>query len=239
MTESDQPQGNNTDTNSPNNLNDMPSPNNNEETDWDLQVAEAYQQAQAAPPIDSGDVVQAEMANIVDDLKDANQSLAAQIEGLKLQLEDMNGQYRRLAADFENFRKRTQKEKEEQEQQVKAAVILELLPMIDNFERARAQLKPQNEGEMNIHKSYQSVYKQMVDGLKKLGVSPMRPEGQEFDPNFHDAVMREHTDQYPEGTVTEELVRGYTLGERVLRHAMVKVAVAPEETTDPENNESN
>ncbi|MGL6281691.1 MAG: nucleotide exchange factor GrpE [Microcoleaceae cyanobacterium] len=239
MSESDQPQGNNTDTNSPNTPNDMPSPNNNEEMDWELQVAEAYQQAQAAPPIDGGDVVQAEMASIVDDLKNVNQSLAAQIEGLKLQLEDTNGQYRRLAADFENFRKRTQKEKEEQEQQIKATVILELLPMIDNFERARAQLKPQNEGEMNIHKSYQSVYKQMVDGLKKLGVSPMRPEGQEFDPNFHDAVMREHTDQYPEGTVTEELVRGYTLGERVLRHAMVKVAVALEETTSSENSESN
>jgi len=77
---------------------------------------------------------------------------------------------------------------------------------------------------MNIHKSYQSVYKQLIEALKKLGVSPMRSEGKEFDPNLHEAVMREPTSEYPEGTVIEEFVRGYVLGERVLRHAMVKVA---------------
>jgi molecular chaperone GrpE len=81
---------------------------------------------------------------------------------------------------------------------------------------------------MTIHKSYQGVYKQLVDCLKRLGVAPMRPEGQEFDPNFHEAVMREPTDEHPEGTVLEELVRGYFFGDRVLRHAMVKVA-APKE----------
>jgi len=68
----------------------------------------------------------------------------------------------------------------------------------------------------------------LVDCLKRLGVAPMRPEGQEFDPNLHEAVMREPTDEYPEGTVLEELVRGYYFGERVLRHALVKVA-APRE----------
>jgi molecular chaperone GrpE len=83
---------------------------------------------------------------------------------------------------------------------------------------------------MTIHKSYQGVYKQLVDSLKRLGVSPMRPEGQEFDPNLHEAVMREATDEHPEGTVLEELVRGYFLGDRVLRHAMVKVAAPKEDT---------
>jgi molecular chaperone GrpE len=108
--------------------------------------------------------------------------------------------------------------------------ILELLPVVDNFERARSHLKPQSDGEMTIHKSYQGVYKQLVDTLKRLGVSPMRPEGQEFDPNLHEAVMREPTDEHPEGTVLEELVRGYYLGDRVLRHAMVKVAAPKEDT---------
>ena len=91
---------------------------------------------------------------------------------------------------------------------------------------------------MAIHKSYQGVYKQLVDCLKRLGVSPMRPEGQEFDPNEHEAVMREPTDEYPEGTVLEELVRGYFLGERVLRHAMVKVAAQKEDASSVENSEA-
>ncbi|MFM7475719.1 MAG: nucleotide exchange factor GrpE, partial [Microcystis aeruginosa] len=75
------------------------------------------------------------------------------------------------------------------------------------------------------------VYKILVESLKRLGVSPMRPEGQPFDPTYHEAMMREYTDEHPEGTVVEQLVRGYTLGEQVLRHALVKVA-APKET-DP------
>lgn len=170
----------------------------------------------------------AEQAAAVEALMMSNQAYQAEIEGLKKQIEELKTQYARLAADFDNFRKRTEKEKEELDLQSKCATIRELLPVIDNFERARAQIKPQNDAEMNIHKSYQSVYKQMVDALKKLGVSPMRPEGQEFDPNLHEAIMRETTDQYPEGTVVEELMRGYVLGDRILRHAMVKVAVAPE-----------
>lgn len=155
-------------------------------------------------------------------------ALESEIANLKAQLEDRTGQYMRIAADFENYRRRNSKEREDQEVQIKRNTISELLPVIDNFERARAQIKPQTEAEMTIHKSYQSVYKQLVDCLKRLGVSAMRAEGQEFDPNLHEAVMREPTDQHPEGTVMEELVRGYMIGDRVLRHAMVKVAAAPE-----------
>jgi molecular chaperone GrpE len=156
--------------------------------------------------------------------------LNGQIESLKTQVEERSNQYMRIAADFDNFRKRSQKEKEDLEQQVKRSTILELLPVVDNLERARSQFNNlQTDAEKNIHKSYQSVYKQLVDTLKRLGVSAMRPEGKEFDPNLHEAVMRESTHEYPEGTVTEELVRGYFLGDRVLRHALVKVAAAPEE----------
>jgi molecular chaperone GrpE len=151
-------------------------------------------------------------------------------EALKTQVEDKQNQYLRLAADFENFRRRTQKEKEDLEQLVKCNTINELLSVVDNFERARAQLKPKTEGETTLHKSYQGVYKDMVERLKKIGVSPMRAEGQPFDPTLHEAVMREPSHQ-PEGTVIEELVRGYLLGERVLRHAMVKVAAPPEADT--------
>jgi molecular chaperone GrpE len=180
-----------------------------------------------APTLDNGVAQKTEVETA------ALAELAQQIESLKTQLEERSTQYMRIAADFENYRKRNQKEKEDLEVQMKRNTILELLPVVDNFERARSHLKPQSDGEMTIHKSYQGVYKQLVDSLKRLGVSPMRPDGQEFDPNLHEAVMREHTDEHPEGTVLEELVRGYYLGDRVLRHAMVKVA-APKEDAPPE-----
>lgn len=155
-------------------------------------------------------------------------ALEAQVNELKGQLEERSGQYMRIAADFDNYRRRTAREREELEVQFKGNIIADLLPVVDNFERARSHIKPQTDGEMTIHKSYQGVYKQLVEALKGLGVAAMRAEGQEFDPNYHEAVMREATDQYPEGTVIEELVRGYLLGEKVLRHAMVKVSVLPE-----------
>ena len=82
---------------------------------------------------------------------------------------------------------------------------------------------------MVIQNSYQGVYKDMVAQLKKIGVSPMRSEGKEFDPNLHEALMSEPTADHPEGTVMQELIRGYMMGDRVIRHARVKVAAAPEE----------
>lgn len=162
-------------------------------------------------------------------LKQENEALKAQLAELSQQNDAMKTQSVRIAADFDNFRKRTAKEKEDLEQQVKRVTLSELLPVVDNFDRARSQIKPQNDGEMSIHKSYQGVYKQLVDCLKRMGVSAMRAEGKEFDPNLHEAVMREATNEYPEGVVIEQLVRGYVLNDRVLRHAMVKVAAAPEE----------
>jgi molecular chaperone GrpE len=157
------------------------------------------------------------------------QSLKIQLTEISNQRDAFQGQYLRIAADFDNFRKRNSKEKEDIELRVKCATIMELLSVVDNFERARTQIKPQDDGEMGIHKSYQGVYKQLVDGLKRIGVSPMRPEGQQFDPNLHEAVMREPTEEHPEGTVIEELQRGYYLGDKILRHSLVKVAAPPEQ----------
>lgn len=180
----------------------------------------------------------AEVSIEADADSDALTRLAAEVESLHLQVEERTGQCIRIAADFDNFRKRTEREKSELELRVKRDAISELLPVIDSFERARTHLKPQTEEEANIHKSYQGVYKQLVDCLKRIGVSPMRVEGQPFDPNFHDAIMREPTEDHPEGTVIEELRRGYLLGEIVLRHAMVKVA-APVENTESFSEEQN
>jgi molecular chaperone GrpE len=156
-------------------------------------------------------------------------NVTAQLAELTEQRDTAQSQYIRIAADFDNFRKRNAKEKEELELRVKCTTIGDLLVVVDNFERARTQIKPQNEGESAIHKSYQSLYKQLVDGLKKSGVAPMRPEGQPFDPNLHEAVARQPTEEYPEGTVIEELQRGYFLGDKILRHALVKVATPIEQ----------
>ncbi|EKV01995.1 molecular chaperone GrpE (heat shock protein) [Leptolyngbya sp. PCC 7375] len=180
------------------------------------------------PEVASNDVAAKGAEASPDDLA-AISNLEEQVAQLKVQLEDRSSQYLRLTADFENFRKRTSREKEDLELQIKCNTIGNMLEVVDNFERARAQIKPQNDGEMAVHKSYQSVYKQLVEALKRIGVAPMRAEGKEFDPNLHEAVMREPTDEHAEGTVIEELVRGYVLGERVLRHAMVKVATPIEE----------
>lgn len=167
-------------------------------------------------------------------------TLTEQIEALQQKLKEQAEQFDllknshiRLTAEFDNYRKRTAKEKQELETQVKCKTIGELLSVVDNFERARNQITPANDGEATIHKSYQSVYKNLVDSLKRLGVSPMRPEGQLFDPLYHEAMLREYTDEYPEGTIIDELMRGYLLGEQVLRHAMVKVA-APKPANEEE-----
>lgn len=184
----------------------------------------------------------AEAANASDVAADPQQEtteLAAQLalvsaerDRLKAELDEQNSSYLRLAADFENFRRRTVKEREELELHSKRATITELLPVIDNFDRARAQIKPQGEEAEAIHKSYQGLYKQLIDCLKRIGVSPMRAEGQPFDPSYHDAVLREESADHPDGMVLEELQRGYLLGDMVLRHALVKVSIAVEGDSD-------
>ena len=181
-----------------------------------------------ATEVQSDSVSQEENEEIFAAFQQENANLKKRLDEQTQQAELTKTQYARLAADFDNFRRRTTKEKENLEIQVKKNIITSLLPVIDNFERARTQLKPNSEGEKAIHSSYQGVYKTLVECLKKMGVSAMRPEGQEFDPNYHEAMLREPTDEYPEGTVIEQLMRGYVLGDIILRHAMVKVAVPPE-----------
>ncbi len=186
---------------------------------------------------ENSDDSQAENEQIIAALQQDIANLKQQLDRQTEQANGFKAQYARLSADFENFRKRTNKEKESLTEQTKVNVITDLLPVVDNFERARTQIKPNNDGEKAIHNSYQGVYKTLVDSLKRIGVSAMRPEGEQFDPNLHEAMLREPSDEYPEGTVIEQLMRGYMLGEKVLRHAMVKVAVPKEPviTSEEEN----
>lgn len=153
--------------------------------------------------------------------------LEVQLATLKAEHEALNGQYMRLAADFDNFRKRQSRDSEDLRLQITCSTLGEILPVVDNFDRARQQLNPQQEEAQALHRSYQGLYKQLVDVFKQLGVSPMRVEGEPFDPGLHEAVLREPSEDHPEDVVIEELQRGYHLNGRVLRHALVKVSMGP------------
>ncbi len=161
------------------------------------------------------------------DLGTGAASLEARVAALQAENESLKGQYMRIAADFDNFRKRQSRDQDDLRLKITCSTLGEILPVVDNFDRARQQLNPQSEEAQGLHRSYQNLYKQLVDVFKQLGVSPMRVEGEPFDPTLHEAVLREPSDEYSEDVVIEELQRGYHLNGRVLRHALVKVSMGP------------
>ena len=162
-----------------------------------------------------------------EDLKNTVTNNDARLEQLEKEHETLKSQYVRIAADFDNFRKRQSRDQDDLKVQLIAKSLSSILPIVDNFERARQQLKPESEEAQSLHRSYQGLYKQLVDVLKQQGVAPMRVVGQPFDPNLHEAVLREPNNEYNEDVITEELQRGYHLEGKVLRHALVKVSMGP------------
>ena len=162
------------------------------------------------------------------------QQLEQELHTLKQEHETLQSQYMRIAADFDNFRKRQSRDQEDIRQQLVCSTLSEILPVVDNFERARQQLNPESEEAQALHRSYQGLYKQLVDVLKQQGVARMEVVGQLFDPTLHEAVLREESTEQPEDVVIEELQRGYHLNGKVLRHALVKVSMGPGPSADAE-----
>ena len=146
---------------------------------------------------------------------------------LENEFKELVKNYMQLAADFENYKKRVSQDQDDFKFQTTCKVVTLLLPHLDNFERARQQLEPKSKEAQTLHRSYQLLYRELVEGLIKLGVSPMLVVGQEFDPNFHEAVLREPSEEFKEDFIIEELQRGYHLEGKVLRHALVKVSMGP------------
>ncbi|AFZ45217.1 GrpE protein [Halothece sp. PCC 7418] len=214
-------------------------PNVNGETDDQQPVTAEVADAQPVEGETEQEAPPREESANTEQLQGEIQALQQKLEQETQQREAVTAQAKRLAADFENFRRRSETQKEEIKQNEKRETLSKILEIVDNFERARSQIKPTTEGEKNIHKSYQGVYKQLVEALKSLGVSKMRPEGEPFDPYYHEAMLREPSSEYAEGTVIEQLRSGYMLGDGVLRHAMVKVAAAPEPSNEAEENSQN
>jgi len=160
----------------------------------------------------------------------------ARLQQVEKEHETLNSQYKRIAADFDNFRKRQTRDQDDLKIQLTCSTLSEILPVVDNFERARQQLNPEGEEAQALHRSYQGLYKQLVEVLKQLGVAPMRVVDQSFDPSLHEAVMREPSNEKAEDIVIEELQRGYHLNGRVLRHALVKVSMGPGPQASNEEN---
>ena len=172
-----------------------------------------------------------------EDLKDTITNNDARLEQLEKEHETLKSQYVRIAADFDNFRKRQSRDQDDLKIQLVSKALTAILPIVDNFERARQQLKPESDEAQTLHRSYQGLYKQLVEVLKQQGVAPMRVVGQQFDPNLHEAVLREPNEEFNEDFITEELQRGYHLEGKVLRHALVKVSMGPDQKNSQEAEE--
>lgn len=154
--------------------------------------------------------------------KETAQKDDAELEKLQKQLDEKSDQYLRLAAEYDNFRKRSQKEKEALYADCKANVINELLTVIDNFERCVDF--NENTSFEDYRKGVEMTYKQFTSALAKLGIESFGAEGESFDPNLHNAVMHEENEELPENTISKVLMKGYKTGDKIIRAAVVAVA---------------
>lgn len=142
---------------------------------------------------------------------------------LKQQRDDYYDRLARKTAEFDNYRKRTDRERIQLSEAAAADLLQELLPLVDDLERA-LKADPAGEATEAIRRGVELIHKQLLDILRKRGVTPIEALGADFDPHFHMAVAHEPADDRREGEVVEEFRRGYMLGDRLLRPAMVKVA---------------
>jgi len=143
-------------------------------------------------------------------------------DALKDKIAELEDTTKRQLAEFENFRRRTEKEKATMFDMGAKSVIEKILPVIDNFERGLASV-PADEAEDGFYNGMNMIYKQLLGELDKIGVKQIEAKGKEFDPNLHNAVMQVQSDELESGTVAEELQKGYTYHDSVVRHAMVSV----------------
>lgn len=157
---------------------------------------------------------------IIDEINEKEGSLIAEVEALKQQINTLKNDYAKAYADTENMRKRLQNEFDMSKKYRIQSFALDVLPVIDNIERALAQESKDEE----FKKGVQMIYQQLIQALEKEGVTKMDPIDKPFDPNFHQAIMAEAIDGKESGIVVEVLQNGYLLKDRILRAAMVKIS---------------
>lgn len=143
-------------------------------------------------------------------------------DALKDKVEELEDRVKRQMAEFENFRKRTDKEKTAMFETGAKSVIEKILPVVDNFERGLAAV-PEEEKGGAFAQGMEMIYKQLMQELEKMEVKPIPALGEEFNPDFHNAVMQVESDEYESGVIAQELQKGYTYRDSVVRHSMVAV----------------
>lgn len=143
-------------------------------------------------------------------------------EAYEAKIAELEDRVKRQMAEFENYRKRTEKEKAAMFEMGAKSVVEKILPVVDNFERGLAAV-PEADKEGAFASGMNLIYKQMMTELEGLGVKPIEAVGKAFDPNLHNAVMQVESDEYEEGIVAQELLKGYMYRESVVRHSMVAV----------------
>lgn len=148
-----------------------------------------------------------------------------EVNPLQEKYDKLNNQYIRLAADFDNYRKRHEQEKEALLKYGAENTLKKMIEVLDNFERGLKAIETVEDCE-KVKECYNLAYKNFTDVLIKAGLETIKAEGEEFDPNFHEAVMQTPTSDKPEHTIVAELQKGYKLGDKVLRPTLVNVAVA-------------
>jgi len=152
------------------------------------------------------------------------ESAASPLDALRKERDALQDRLLRTAAEFDNYRKRVDRDRRDQAEAATADAIADVLPIIDDLERA---LKAPTGGDLEgFRKGIELIHQQMIELLRKRGVKPIDAVGAEFDPRYHQAVVQESSADHREGEVMEEFARGYMLGDRLLRPAMVKVAKA-------------
>lgn len=143
-------------------------------------------------------------------------------DAYKQQIADLEDRVMRQMAEFENFRRRSEKEKTAMFETGAKSVIEKILPVVDNFERGLATIPEEDKG-TPFAEGMAMIYKQLMTELEGIGVKPIEAVGQEFDPNLHNAVMQVESEEYESGVIAQELMKGYTYRETVVRHSMVAV----------------
>lgn len=146
-----------------------------------------------------------------------------EVNPLQEKYDTLNNQYIRLAADFDNYRKRQEQEKEALLKYGAESTLKKMIEVLDNFERGLKAIETVEDCE-KVKECYNLAYKNFTDVLTKAGLEPIKAEGETFDPNFHEAVMQTPSTEHPEHTIIAELQKGYKLGDKVLRPTLVNVA---------------
>lgn len=156
---------------------------------------------------------------------DAQESAAVDVSELQKQRDDLYDRLLRTSAEFDNYRKRIERERQQATESASSGILSDLLPLVDDFERA-LDAPAGTDGGDAYRQGVELIYKQLLDLLRRRGVRPIEALGADFDPHFHQAVSYDPVEGHRDGEVLEEFRRGYMLGDRLLRPAMVKVAKA-------------